>query len=41
MPGEVEYYREQECMKNGFPLSAAAIAQLNKLSDDFGVARLC
>jgi LDH2 family malate/lactate/ureidoglycolate dehydrogenase len=41
MPGEIEYCREQERVKNGFPLSSAAVEQLNKLSDDFGVARLC
>ena len=41
VPGEIEHYKELECTKNGFTLSAAAVIRLNKLSDDFGVAKLC
>ncbi|MDR1901485.1 MAG: Ldh family oxidoreductase [Treponema sp.] len=40
LPGEIEYEKYKERSKNGFPLSRAAVEQLNEVSDEFGIARL-
>lgn len=40
VPGEIEHENTLERTKNGFPLSDAVVAQLNTVSDEFGVPHL-
>jgi LDH2 family malate/lactate/ureidoglycolate dehydrogenase len=40
MPGEVEYEKYCDRLKNGIPFSRAAIDQLNEVSDEFGIAHI-
>ena len=40
MPGEIEHEKYCDRIKNGFPLSRAAVDQLNEVSDEFGIAHL-
>jgi LDH2 family malate/lactate/ureidoglycolate dehydrogenase len=40
MPGEIEYEKYCDRIKHGFPLSQAAVDQLNEVSDEFRIAHL-
>jgi LDH2 family malate/lactate/ureidoglycolate dehydrogenase len=40
LPGEIEYEKYKERSMKGFPLSSAAVSQLNNLSDEFGIQHL-
>ncbi|MDR1626713.1 MAG: Ldh family oxidoreductase [Spirochaetia bacterium] len=40
LPGEIEYSREQECKKNGVPLTRALVEELNGFAREFGADAL-
>jgi LDH2 family malate/lactate/ureidoglycolate dehydrogenase len=40
LPGEIEYEKYKDRVKNGFTLTQATMAQLNKVADEFGIEHL-
>jgi LDH2 family malate/lactate/ureidoglycolate dehydrogenase len=38
-PGEIEHIKEQDRRKNGIDVEDATWARINKLAEDFGVAK--
>lgn len=40
MPGEIEYRKEQEFMKNGIPVSAGVLGTLDKFAEKIGIPKL-